>query len=191
MTEIRWDETIVVCGMKGVGKTEWLRWYANQLPRVFMFDPMDEFPEFENRHVPYTDKPAELELVAEKLWQIGNVTLFVDEAELYLPNKLFVPPNTFKIITRGRDRPGHRGVGLVACTRRLANLNKTVFGLSSHVIIFRIFGVPDIKYLGEFVPNADDARYIPDFHWWHWHWTKMDKHTPVPFQPTLPKGRGI
>lgn len=193
---LKWDDTIVICGVKGTGKTEWLRWFISQLPRPFVVDPMEEFTEFENRYVPQTDRPEELERVAKKLWDIGNVTLVVDEAELYLPNKLFVPPATFKIITRGRDRPTHAGVGLVVCTRRIANLNKTVFGLSNHIIIFRHFGVNDIKYLGEFVPEADQLRTIHDYHWWHWHWTGMDKHNPIPLvkreiEPTEVKGQEI
>ncbi len=179
----KWHDVVVVTGMTGTGKSEFLRWYAGQVPRPFFFDVMGEFTEFKNRYQPETDDPAELDAVAEKLWNIGNVTLFVEESEIYLPNTLKVPASTFKIITRGRDRPQHPGVGLVVCTRRIACLNKTVFSLAKHIVFYRTFGVNDIRYISDFYPGADALRTLPDYHYITYHWTGATRHPPLPWPP--------
>lgn len=173
--------TITVCGMKGTGKSTLEKvGLLPQYRKVLVFDPNDEFREFP-QYVPKTDNPMELDAVAKKVWNEGNMVLVVSEAELYLPVAKPLPPNIFKVITRGR----HRNVGLIVDTRRVANLNKTVFGLSEHVFIFRHFSPTDYRYLQEFVPReCRSLATLQDFHYWHFFRGVVVEMDPIP----MPKG---
>lgn len=167
--------TITVCGMKGTGKTNLEKFVLSMFPRVLVFDTNGEFPEF-NTYEPSTDSPKELDAVAKQVWKEGNCFLVVSEAELFLPVNGTLPPNIFKIITRGR----HRNIGLLADTRRVANLNKTVFGLSEHVFVFRHFSPNDIRYLQNFIPQDCRAlANIQDYHFWYYHKGQVVEHEPV------------
>lgn len=164
MTVVSWH-TNTVCGMKGTGKTTLEKVLLTKYQRVLVFDVNGEFPEFP-QYIPETDSPKELDKVAKAVWNEGNCLLLVSEAELYLPVNGTLPPNVFKITTRGR----HRNIGMIADTRRIANLNKTVFGLSEHVFAFRHFAPTDVKYLNEFFTrDARELVNLPDFWYWHYH----------------------
>jgi len=102
--------------------------------------------------------------------------LVVSEAELYLPVNKPLPPAIFKIVTRGR----HRNIGLIADTRRIASLNKNVFGLSEWCFIFRHFSPNDIDYLNKFVAkDARGLRDLEDRHFWVSHRNQITVHKPV------------
>jgi hypothetical protein len=64
-----------------------------------------------------------------------------------LPEGKPFTPNIKTLILRGRNR----GCGVMANTRRLAMLNKTMFGLSDHNFIFRLFTPNDIDYCRQFI----------------------------------------
>lgn len=170
--------SVTVCGMKGTGKT-FLERYG-LLPRyqnILIFDPNDEFQDFPGKqYIPKTDSPLELDRVAKQVWVRGNTLLLVSEAELYLPVNRPLPPNIFKIVCRGR----HRNVGVISDTRRIANLNKTVFGLSEHCFIFRHFSPTDIRYLSEFLPvDCRQLASLEDFHFWHYTRGKVEECPPI------------
>lgn len=184
--DIVWHSTMTITGMKRKGKTKLAEYIAKLAPRVFVFDPMGEYEEFKEvtlgnfeipgRYLPRTDKPIELDSIAAKIWAEGNVLLIIDEAELYMPNSP-LPPNTFKLISRG----GHRRIGLMAVTRRVADLNKTVFSLSDNVFVFRLFSKNDVKYLGESgFPNIERVRILEPYHFLHWTSTgEFHEHRPI------------
>jgi len=169
-----------VCGAKGSGKT-WLIKHgiipALQASghEVFVFDVLEEFTEYPH-YVPQSDSPKELDRVAKIIWNRWNCTLIVSEAELYLPVTQQLQPNVFKIITRGR----HRNVGIVADTRRIANLNKTIFGLSEHVFIFHHWSPTDLDYLKGFVPrDVRELATLPLRHFWHYTEGKVEVCEPI------------
>lgn len=191
MIELLSWHTGTVCGMKGTGKT-YLERYG-LLPayeRAFIFDTNGEFTEYPTvdeakeskksvlkvRYEPQTDSPKELDRIAKALWEKGNYALFVSEAELYLPVNGNLPPNIFKIITRGR----HRNVGLICDTRRIANLNKTAFGLSDHCFVFRHFSPTDLDYLKGFIPqDVRELQSLRDYHFWHYTKGKVEVCSPI------------
>jgi len=161
--------TITVCGMKGTGKTTLERvGLIPQYQRVLIFDTDEEFQaDGYPTYVPKSDNPMELDHVAKQIWKEGNCCLVVSEAEIYLPVSNRLPTNIFKIITRGR----RRNIGLIADTRRIANLNKTVFGLSEHCFVFRHFSPTDVRYLQGFI--SDDCRKLASLaDYWYWWYTR-------------------
>lgn len=172
---LSWN-VITVCGMKGTGKT-----YLEKnglLPHyksVFVFDTDEEFDEYP-RYLPQTDSPKELDKIAKVIYAKGNCLLVVSESEIYLPVNQGLPPNVFKIITRGR----RRNVGLLADTRRIANLNKTVFGLSDHCFIFRHFSPTDHDYLKGFIPrDVRELASLPNYHFWHYTMGEVEQYPPI------------
>lgn len=158
---------VTVCGMKGTGKSTLIKKaFLPQYEEIFAFDPNGEFPEFPS-YQPESDSPKELESIAKVIWDRWNCLLFVSEAELYMPVNQQLTPSVFKIAARGR----HRNVGLIADTRRIANLNKTVFGLSEHCFIFRHFSPTDCQYLNQFLTR--DARELASLdNYWFWHYSR-------------------
>jgi len=189
--ELKSWHTGTVCGMKGTGKTVLEK--HGLLPhyeRAFIFDTNGEFTEYPTieeargskepvlkvRYEPQTDSPRELDKIARAIWEKGNYALFVSEAELYLPVNGTLPSNIFKIITRGR----HRNVGLICDTRRIANLNKTAFGLSEHCFIFRHFSPTDLDYLKGFIPqDVRGLQSLEDYHFWHYTKGKVTVCEPI------------
>ena len=167
---------ITVCGMKGTGKTFLIKHGLLPLYKdVFVFDPNGEFDGLPS-YQPETDRPEELESVAEIIWNRWNCLLVVSEAELYLPVSRPLLPNIFKIVARGR----HRNVGMIMDTRRIANLNKTCFGLSEHAFIFRHFSPTDLAYLKQFIP--EDVRKLAsmkDRFFWHYNHGKVTLMKPL------------
>ena len=166
---------MTVCGGKGSGKSELERHLLGSFGRVFVFDTLEEFPEFP-RYIPKTDNPLELERVAKAIYNQGNCMLLVSESELFLPVNKQLPPHVFKIMTRGR----HRNVGLTADTRRIANLNKTVFSLSDHCFVFRTWSPNDLDYLRGFIPN--DVRglaSLQNYYFWHYSQGHVEVHDPI------------
>ena len=175
--------------MSGTGKTNFERSLLSSYERVLVFDPDDEYQDYPEmrhlkkgqtasrvRYIPDSDDPLELDEIAKFVWNQGNVLLVVSEAEIYLPVTQGLRPWMFKLINRGR----RRNIGCMVDTRRVANLNKTVFGLAEWVFIFRHFAPNDIKYLREYVPGeVRKVQNLPDFHFWVFHRGKVMEHKPV------------
>lgn len=175
--ELRSFDSIVICGMKGTGKSHLEKKLLPMYNEVFVFDPLDEFGEFPH-YVPQTDSPMELDRIAKEIWNRWNCLLVVSESELYMPVNQNLPPNVFKIVARGR----HHNVGIVADTRRIANLNKTCFGLSEWQFIFRHFSPNDLDYLSKFVSeDVKKLRDLEDYHFWVVHRNKVEVHEPVEY----------
>ena len=167
---------ITDCGMKGTGKTNLIRNLLPNYKEVFVFDTLEEFTDYPH-HVPTRDTPDELEAIAKIIWNRWNCFLVVSEAELFLPVNKPVPPNVFKILTRGR----HRNVGMLFDTRRIADLNKTAFSLSEHVFIFRHFSPTDCRYLNQFIPkDARELAKLEDWHYWHYTRGRVEECPPLP-----------
>jgi len=175
---IKNTDLITICGMRGTGKTTWIRHNAKLFEGVglLMFDPLNEFSKDFPCYVPETQNPDELSEVADYVFRKGNMLLIVSEAEIYLPNISYLPTGTFKLLTQGR----HRNTGMWADSRRIANLNKTMFSLSEHCIVFRHFGYNDLKYLGEWIPDKTAISGLKDFHFIHYHRGTSTEYLPTP-----------
>lgn len=156
--QLRTDQICTIAGQRGVGKTYLAKQLISGLQRVIIYDPVGEYdPRF--AYVPNGDSVEEFEEFMRKCWNMGNVFIVIDEAERFLRNNGRILPYTYKVINTGR----HRNIGMMCVTRRLAELHKTAFGLSAMVILFRLFLPNDIKYIGEFLVNAEAVRTLPDY----------------------------
>jgi DNA helicase HerA-like ATPase len=179
--EMRSFDMLTITGAKGSGKTTLERLLLEQYPRVFIFDTLDEFPEYKQRYIPKTNEPAELDAVCQAIYKAGNTMLLVSEAEMFLPVvPVTLPPNVMNIATRGR----HRNASMILDTRRIAMLNKTAFSLCEYQFIFRTWSPNDIDYLAKFLPEGEAKKLsaLPDYHFMIHHRGDVKIHNPIPFK---------
>ena len=156
------DEVICIGGMRGTGKTTLAKHIASKFEACVIFDPLGQYSEFSDTYVPRSSSLEEFDSIARMVWQRGNTVFVVEECESFLGERMNLSPYAFRIVLQGRNR----GIGLIAVTRRIANLSKTVFSLSDHVYLFRFFSPNDVKYCSEFIGRAWAARLqkLPKYH---------------------------
>jgi len=177
--KLRSYDMITVTGAKGSGKSYLERQLLKGYQHIFVFDTLDEFPEYP-RYIPKTNDPMELDEVCRIVNKHGNIMMLVSEAEMFLPVvPIQLPPNVMEIATRGR----HRNVSMILDTRRIANLNKTAFSLSEFAFIFRTWSPNDIDYLAKFLPddNALKLNTLKDYYFMVSHRGECTVHEPLPF----------
>jgi DNA helicase HerA-like ATPase len=157
--DIRTNAISTIAGMRGSGKTTLaLRILKGVKGPKIVYDPMHEYPE-DISFWPESDSQSDFNLFLETCWDRGNIYICVDEAERYFKGKKSLTEFAAKIVNTGR----HRNIGLLVITRRIAELNKTTFGLSEVVIFFQMFLPNDIKYINEFFPNADQLQKMKKY----------------------------
>lgn len=155
------DERITIAGMTGTGKTCLARFILRKFSKVLVWDPLGQYEEF-NAYHPDKGTKEEFDYVCQQVWDKGNILFCVEEAEGALHEGKDFSEYAYKVIHQGRNR----GIGVMAVTRRIADLSKTMFGLSQHVYIFRFFSPNDIDYIKGFVGKewAERIRNLPQFH---------------------------
>lgn len=172
-----------VTGRKGSGKTTFAAAMARSLyldgHRVIILDPMNGFDLPGSPRVsavadlptdrivgrsflamPGTDGrlPAAVFLYA---YTCGNLTLVVDEVDLYLPHG-GPDDNLLNIIRYGR----HRGLNLIAISQRPANVVRDLTAQSDYIVMFQTSEPRDLDYLAGRIgkDNADKVAALPQFH---------------------------
>ena len=167
---------ITIAGMSGCGKTILARHILTSYQRRAIWDAQGEYRDF-GSYQPRDYTREEFDKFAKAVWENGNVMFVVEECEEFLTN-IGMSKYMHRIANRGR----HRGIGYIAITRRIANVNKTVFGLSSDMFLYRQFLPNDLRYLKEFIPEriVDSLPKIADFEYLHYSKGKAVKMKPVP-----------
>lgn len=181
--QIASDQVVTICGMRGTGKTTLMAALFRAMPRATILDPLDQYDSLQTDAkrcvVPGlgADERDVLETMCVDAWQKGNISLFVEEAELALPEGKPLLPATKTVVLRGRNR----GIGLVANTRRIAGLKKDVVALSDHVLIFGLFLPQDVDYVADFVgkEEAAKARTLAAFRFLHYHQGRVRLMAPI------------
>lgn len=157
--DIKTNAITTIAGMRGSGKTTLAKTILAKVKGpVIVYDPMHEYPE-EISFWPESDTQQDFNSFMETCWDRGNIYVCIDEAERYFKGKKQLTEFSAKIVNTGR----HRNIGLLLITRRIAELNKTAFGLSDTVVFFQMFLPNDIKYINEFFPNASQLQKMKKF----------------------------
>jgi len=163
--KIRPTDRVTVAGMTRSGKTTFMREYLAYIPsKLYIIDHLSQFQQFGEigdvlsggtRYDPQaalmsgqmpTEPRLKLEEICKKLHRLSNVTLIVEEAELYLPQGKGLLPYTRSLIQSGRNW----GIGIYLTTRRIQQLDKSFFDLSQHVFFFRC-GLKSRDYIGDLI----------------------------------------
>ena len=154
---LKTDAIATIAGMRGSGKSSLAKRILAQVKGdVIVYDPMWEYDPKISFH-PHSDNKEDFDRFMSICWERGNLFICVDEAERYFRTKRQLTEFSEKVVNTGR----HRNIGLLMVTRRIANLNKTAFGLSETVMLFQMFLPNDIKYIKEFYGDkAEELRNI-------------------------------
>jgi len=146
------DSVTFVSGSRGSGKSSWLKQYARGFGRVLIWDPMHEYGAalavasaespldlYQRRAEPVlVFAPPFVSLAAfdffcELAWSRGDGLVLVDElATVTHPGK--ASGWWGRLIREGR----HRGIEIAAAAQRPAEIDKTIIGNATRLIVFRL-----------------------------------------------------
>jgi len=184
MFPFKTTDVITICGLRDTGKSDLTKKIcANpNLKHCLIYDTMWEYnmaaygyigyklpigeerPQI-NREVArtYGINKSVFNLICRILLDTQNVFFVVDECDKYADNTPLQYQSEYfdTIIEQGK----HYGIGVIAITRRLANLNKTILGESNQIVSFFQWLPHDVavlnKYIGEH--NADLCKRLKPF----------------------------
>jgi hypothetical protein len=177
------DELMLICGLRGAGKTHITEEIIKTkfIPsniNYYIYDLNDEYRDFppQNVYVPKTTSETEFEEVAKKIWDTGNISFDIDEAENFINVRKPMTESMTAITRRGR----HRKIGSIAITRRIAEFSKEFFSLSDWVVLFKMFSPNDIRYVAEFLTkeDADKLSTLKPYHYLVYHEGKTEEYGP-------------
>ena len=143
-----------IFGQPGTGKTKFVQYLATMVSesRLMIYDPLDQYTQFPDRCrvVPADINPLEeFDAFSKQMMARRNVTVFVEEAQQYLPEGQRIGPNTLAMLNRGRNF----GVGVFVCSQRIQDITKRFFDLAQTVVFFRC-GFTSRRYIRELVPEV-------------------------------------
>lgn len=151
------DSVVLVVGARGSGKTPWLKQYARGFGRVLVWDPKHEYAKalgvaelrrpsdlvahLDDPHVCFCPEFVTQELfefVCECAWRRGN-TLFLAEELADVSNAGKARGWWGRLIREG----AHEGVQLAAATQRPTEIDSTIRGNATRLIVFSLFWKSD------------------------------------------------
>lgn len=160
------DSVVFVSGARGSGKSSWLKQYARGFGRVLVWDPMHEYAEafgvapvgslsalVEAKGAPICvfapDDPA---LVSAKSFDFFCLVAWTRGAGLVLVDELATVTHAGKalgwwgrLIREGR----HRQIEIAGAAQRPAEIDKTIIGNATRLVVFRLGRMRDRALMAE------------------------------------------
>lgn len=178
-----------VFGRRGSGKTTLIKNRIRESPRVAAFDITGEYCEIGEvantammfvealeqraekpfRVVFYPDGEPDWNLAFDYFlracWAARNLLIVADEID-QLASPTQVPPTLYRNLNMGR----HRGLDLIAASRRPANVPRLLTSQSDEIIIFNCSEPNDVKYIQDFAGKqfALACQSLPIHHYLLW-----------------------
>jgi hypothetical protein len=161
------DSVVFVAGARGSGKSSWLKQYARGFGRVLVWDPMHEYGEAlgvapvdsltalvaAHRTAPVLvfapDRPElvsakSFDLFCQIAWARGAGLVLVDE--LATVTTIGKAPGWWgRLIREGR----HRRIEIAAAAQRPAEIDKTIIGNCTRLVVFRLGRLKDRQLMAE------------------------------------------
>ena len=170
-------DRISVCGHTGSGKTIFANWLLSHQPldrkRWIVIDyKYDDFlnsinktrelevdarlPKHPGLYIvhPHPSQEDEVEALLWKIWENGNIGVYIDEAHM-LPNKGALK----SLLTQGRSKH----IPMIVLTQRPAWTSRFVFSEANYYSVFQLVDPEDKKRVRAFI-NDDLAEPLPEFH---------------------------
>ena len=139
---------IVVFGLQGSGKTNYIKHLLAQVPNHLVYDVLHEYKGY-NRYIPEDRSSVqELELATRLVTKPPyKIKLFaLDEANRYCPPK---PSPLPKAILDLNDFNRHFGVTFLIAARRPTQLHSDLVELAHYRVFFSLHGKNDLLYLDQ------------------------------------------
>ncbi|MBI4360326.1 ATP-binding protein [Candidatus Micrarchaeota archaeon] len=193
MIRMKGTDVVVCCGMRGSGKSHFMRSVVKNTPRYVLWDPMREHGSLGmkvesldqlrvamrlNQKIVFqgrTRSQEEFEDVAALVYKAGGFFLFVDEADQVMPSRK-IGPRAKEFIDLGR----HRNVGMFCVTRRIADLDKAPVAQVNHLFVFRTIMPQDLEYLRGFIgDDAFKAKDLSGFRFLHFDGGHVVEHEKI------------
>lgn len=182
------NKIIVILGKKGEGKTYMCRYLMKGLDRFIAYDPVRQFEGgvkfwdrsllldfvINNYHAKFKAiyQPAfndddvdtaqnEFMELSRMVQNLYNAYFVIDEIDIY--TSAFKCPAIFKnLILRGR----HKGISIIATTRRHTETSRHLTAQADIIISFRQQEPNDIRYLSQFFGDKADALpFLKPYHY--------------------------
>lgn len=178
---LKFDDISIITGNRGEGKTELakhiLRLFQAQGYPVFIYDPLDEYRDFEPcRYVPKDNLSIdEFDEVASDIWNGKNCIFLIEEVEFYASaHKISLMLQ--RLVSLGR----HRGIGLVITTRRIADVHKLICSQAKNWFIFHSFLPNELDYMEQFIgETVYKAVSLEPYHFIYWTRGKAQVYEPI------------
>ena len=176
-------EVVCVCGVRGQGKSTWVRDFLSPVVRVFAWDPLDDYsetlggpritaPELAEMSLThgvqrisiappddFSQLDAHFSIFCDAVARTGNCCCVVEETSL-VASPSSVPDGLKKLLAVGR----HYGISMVLVAQRFAQMPRLATGMASRIVAFRQTEPSDVadleKRLGA---GAPDPRTLKKF----------------------------
>ncbi|MHB8303970.1 MAG: helicase HerA domain-containing protein [Acidobacteriaceae bacterium] len=159
--EIKVTDLFCILGMRGSGKTEITKHFLRQMDLsgypILILDLNDEYNkrEYENATVfrpkGIQDYIENYALQIDKFKQKNDSGMIVFEDIDILIDNSKIPFPIYDLVIRGR----HDNLGCMFLFRRANNIHKQILYNSHHIFIPKITLPNDIRYLGDYIPDAE------------------------------------
>ena len=167
------NKLISIFGLHETGKTHFAKTIASQYHTAVYdvlgeYDPEkydvwrpdhDQYPEVQEEFDRFLKYIREQKVEGNAQWEM----LVCDEASTVLPNKKSLDSNINNFLNYYRHSLDEKGwdMGGMFIARRPARVNTNIVELSRYIIIFRVTGKNDIKYLNQIADGlGDDASKL-------------------------------
>ena len=155
------EKTCTILGIKGSGKSNALRNFLVQEPNHMVWDPLREIPKTlqgveMNMYYPQRKDDAEEfdELLRKIAKYLPSVSLIcADEMNQVAPSRQRLSRGVQAIADFSR----HMGVGVIFLSRRPVQLETTLVELSEYLMVFRLTGKNDYRWLEDTSKGLGDA----------------------------------
>ncbi len=195
MISIKQNDIVTICGKRGSGKTYLMNQIIKSADSFFVYDALHQisisnayttknFNDALNAlrkgskriiYKPIQISIAEYDALCRLIYNIGNIMLFVDEADRVMPSRA-ITRNASALIDLGRTNL----IGGVFLTRRLARLDSLPISQSDHVMAFKTILPQDVKYLKEFIGEiAEQAPNLKPYHFLYYNGDSTIIHEPI------------
>jgi len=193
--EIKSDNIIFVCGMRGSGKTTFVKWLLTQfnIPVVIwdynwehkplgyvIVHNLTDLQTAAKTHSKIVYQPTEKTFIhfdnfCALTLRYDNFMLVIEEIERFATSHS-IPPNLKKLIDIGR----HKGIGLTCTARRTLRTNPDIPYNANHIIMFKQHRPQDLQYLATFCgEDVWKLQTLPDYNYLWYDGKVITIHSPV------------
>lgn len=156
----------VIVGKRGYGKTTLSKIFAQNEERLIVIDPLEEYSDLivcekitdlvdylkfnKSFRLSILDD-SKSEQIFQLAWLLTNVTIIIEEVDI-ICKPSYISEQFGNCIKRGR----HRGINLIASSRRPAEINRLLTSQCNELITFCITEPLDLKYLNSYTEGSQE-----------------------------------